>query len=141
MRSDRFVLDANIWISYFISERVEVLLHIIYENEITVYSCDELLEELKRVLDYGHLKKYKADVKEALRIFKEATCHFEISHPFKDYIPEDPDDNYVIALALQSNSGFVASGDKHILNAKKRLEKKYSKLRVLTKAELEKMFV
>ncbi len=63
MRINRFVLDANIWVSYFIASRHEVLLHAIYENEIIVFSCDELLLEIERVLKYDHLKKYKINLR------------------------------------------------------------------------------
>jgi predicted nucleic acid-binding protein len=46
---------------------------------------------------------------------------FTIAYPVKNYIPDDTDDNYIIALALQSNSKFVVSGDSHILSQKKNL--------------------
>ncbi len=77
------------------------MLRIIYENELTVHACNELVIELERVLNYDRLKKCKPDVKEAIRILKEATCHYALSYPVKNYIPEDSDDNYVIALAIQ----------------------------------------
>jgi putative PIN family toxin of toxin-antitoxin system len=139
MRANRFVLDVNIWVSYFISLNHEWLLRTIYENEITVFSCSELSEELERVLKYEHLKKYKISVREAIRIVEAATCKFQITYPLKNYIPADPADNYVIALALQTNSGFVTSGDHHILEEKEKLEKKFSKLKIITKAEFESM--
>lgn len=56
MRSDRFVLDNNIWISYFISKRIHLLLEIINKHELTIFSCDEFTEELRTVLNYSHLK-------------------------------------------------------------------------------------
>jgi len=59
MRINKFVLDNNIWVSYFITKRVRELLEIIDKNELTVFSCDELLEEMKRVLNYTHLKNFK----------------------------------------------------------------------------------
>lgn len=62
-------------------------------------------------------------------------------YPVKNYIPNDPEDNYVIALALQTGSGYVTSGDKHILEEKKRLEKKFTKLKIITKVEFETMFI
>lgn len=140
MRVNRFVLDANIWVSYFITHREEFLIQLIVKSEIAIFSCNELIEELVRVLNYEHLKKYKVDVKLAVRTVQQLTTYFTITPPIKNYIPEDVNDNYVIALALQSNSGYVTSGDSHILEAKTRLEKRYSKLRIITKAEFEKMF-
>lgn len=57
MRINRYVLDANIWISYFITQREHYLASIIFDNELAIYFCDELLEEIKRVSGYSHLKK------------------------------------------------------------------------------------
>ena len=65
---------------------------------------------------------------------------FVLTQPIKSYIPDDEDDNYIVALALQTNSGFITSGDKHILSQKSFLETKYKKLKILTKSEFEKMF-
>lgn len=45
-----------------------------------------------------------------------------------------------IALALQTSSGFITSGDSDILSEKGNLEKKYKKLKILTKSEFEGMF-
>lgn len=55
-------------------------------------------------------------------------------------MPTDPDDDFIIALALQTNSGFVTSGDDDILSQKEVLEKRFSKLKIITKTEFEKMF-
>jgi uncharacterized protein len=118
MRISRFVLDNNIWISYFITKSEEKLLHIIEKYELTIYSCNELALELRTVLNYPHLKKFDVNVSEAV----------------------DQDDDYLIALALQTSSGFITSGDSDILSEKVNLEKKFKKLKILTKAEFENMF-
>jgi uncharacterized protein len=64
---------------------------------------------------------------------------YEMIYPIKRFIPNDINDDYLIALALQTNAGFVTTGDKHILKEKFSLEKKYTKLQIITKAEFEKM--
>ncbi len=140
MRVDRFVLDVNVWVSYFINSRETFLAQIISEHEITIFSSIELLDELKRVLAYLHLSKYNINRRRALNFVKEYSVNYSISYPIKKYIADDSDDNYLIALALQTNSGFITSGDRHILNAKHILEKKFSKLRILTRTEFESMF-
>lgn len=66
-----------------------------------------------------------------------AAIHFPLSYPIKNYIPDDENDNYIIALALQINSGFITSGDSHILLQKLTLEQKHTKLKIITKAEFE----
>ena len=140
MRSERFVLDNNIWISYFITNSQQRIVDIIDYYEIAIFSSDELIDEFNTVLKYKHLQKFKINIPKSVRLLKEITTHFTIVYPVKKYIPEDADDNYIIALALQTNSGFVTSGDAHILSQKENLEARYRKLQIITKTEFEKMF-
>lgn len=140
MRVDRFVLDNNIWISYLITKKEQKLIDIIAYNDLTVFSCNELLIEVERVLHYPHLKKYRVNVSYALKIVKATTVHYELSYPIKRYVRTDKDDDYLIALALQTSSGFITTGDNDILLDKENLERKYKKLKILTKAEFEDMF-
>ncbi len=137
---NKFVLDANIWISHLITETEQRLVDIIADNDLTVFRCDELLVEIARVLNYQRLKKYNVEILYALKVVKKATAPYELSYPIKRYIPSDKDDDYLIALALQTSAGFITSGDKNILSEKARLEKKFKKLKILTKAEFELMF-
>jgi putative PIN family toxin of toxin-antitoxin system len=140
MRVKKFVLDNNIWISYFVTRNELRLLQIIDKHELVVFSCDELIRELKDVLGRSHIKKYGINVPEALRVHRRLTVKFKLSYPVKNYIPKDENDNYLIALALQTSSGFITSGDSHILDEKGNLERKFKKLKILSKAEFETKF-
>jgi len=140
MRKDRFVLDANVWVSYLIGRQEETLLRIIAEHRIAVFCCEELVTEISRVLTYPQLQKYGVSRRYAMSFIRDNTIAFTLSPPIKRYIPADREDDYVVALALQTNSGFITSGDKHILQEKVRLEEKFKRLNILTKAEFEKMF-
>lgn len=140
MRVNRFVLDNNIWISYFITNNQQKIIDIIDLYEIDIFSCDELMNEFVAVLNYEHIKKYRINIPSAVNLLKEITTHFSITYPIKNYIPDDENDNYVIALALQVNAGFVTSGDSHILGQKENLENRFRKLRIISKAEFENMF-
>jgi putative PIN family toxin of toxin-antitoxin system len=128
------------WVSYFFTKRDQDLLEIIDKNELIVFSCDELIQELRTVLNYPHLKKYLVNVSEAVRVLRSATFHFKITYPIKRYVPLDENDDYLIAFALQTSSGFITSGDSDILSEKATLEKKYKRLKILTKVEFEEMF-
>lgn len=140
MRINKFVLDCNIWVSYFITKREQKLIDTISFNDLAVFSCEELLQEIERVLSYRHLRKYNVDIIYALKIVKATTVNYALNYPIKRYIPTDADDDYVIALALQTNSGFVTSGDSDILGVKEVLEKKFVRLKILTKVEFENRF-
>ena len=107
---------------------------------MTVFSCDELVQELRTVLNYPHLKKFEINISEAVRVLRSATIHFKITYPIKRYVPLDENDDYLKVLALQTSSGFITSGDSDILSEKANLEKKYKKLKIITKTEFERMF-
>jgi predicted nucleic acid-binding protein len=47
MRSKRFVLDANIWVSYFITNNLSVLIETVAINKIRLLYCEELLTEIE----------------------------------------------------------------------------------------------
>ncbi len=140
MRVKKYVLDVNIFVSYFISNQQQKLASIIADNDLEIYYCNELLIEIERVLTYHHLKKFKINVKEVVMFIKTVAYFYSLTKPIKVYIEGDNDDSYIIALALQTNSGFVTSGDRHILDQKEALEKKYTKLKIITKSEFENKF-
>jgi uncharacterized protein len=134
------VLDANIWVSYFITNNLWVLTETVAINKIRLLYCDELLLEIETVLNYPHLLKYNVEIKKAVQFIKKIGIFAQLVYQIKEYIPDDENDSYIIALALQQNAGFVTSGDKHILSQKTILETKYRKLTILTKAQFEGIF-
>lgn len=140
MRNKKFVLDANIWVSYFLTNNLLPILQPVSLNKIQLIYCIELLREVERVLQYPHLQKFNVNLKMALNFIKQVGTLAEINYPIKRYIPDDKDDNYIIALALQTGAGFVTSGDKHILSQKNMLESRYKKLKIITKVQFEAMF-
>ena len=140
MRSKRFVLNANIWVSYIIKNNLSVLTETVAINKIRLLYCIELLLEIETVLNYPHLLKYNVEIKKAIKFIKKIGIFAQLVYPIKPYIPDDENDSYIIALALQQNAGFVTSGDKHILSQKTILENKYKKLTILTKAQFEGIF-
>ncbi len=141
MRNKRFVLDPNIYVSYFISRNQNALAILAIKNKLELVICDELVEEFKRVLGYPKLAKYKFDIKQAVRFVMTVGTMHSLKYPIKRYIPQDENDDYLIALALQTSSGYITSGDDDILSEKENLERKYKKLTILTKVEFERMFV
>lgn len=141
MRDKRFVLDPNIYISYFISRNQNSLAVLAIKHKLELVICDELIVEFKRVLGYPRLAKYKIDLKQAVRFVLTVGTIHSLKYPIRRYIPKDQNDDYLIALALQTSSGYITSGDDDILSEKENLERRYKKLTILTKAEFEQMFV
>ena len=67
MRNKRFVLDPNIYISYFISRNQNTLALLAIKHKLEFVICDELVAEFKRVLGYPKFAKFKIDVKQAVK--------------------------------------------------------------------------
>jgi putative PIN family toxin of toxin-antitoxin system len=140
MRNKRFVLDPNIYISYFISRNQNTLAALAIKHKLEFVVCDELIAEFRRVLGYPRLAKFKIDIKQAVNFVITLGTSYTLGRPVRRYIPQDENDDYLIALALQTSSGYITSGDDDILSEKENLERKYKKLKILTKAEFELMF-
>ena len=136
-----FYKEANVWISYIITQTQNKLLDQVAEGNLTIFICDELLVELKRVFKYPQLEKYKIDIPAVIKFITDISVTHSLAYPIKRYIVDDHDDDYIVALALQTNSGFITSGDRHILSAKAKLEAKYKKLKILSKAEFERKII
>jgi uncharacterized protein len=138
MRIKKYVFDTNIFISYIITHKQLFLEQIVLNENLKKFYCVELMEELKRVLTYPNLKKYNFNISEAVH-FVTSICYLHtLEYPTKRYIPTDEADNYIIASALQTNSGFVTSGDKDILIQKANLEKNTRNSKLLQKPNYKK---
>jgi putative PIN family toxin of toxin-antitoxin system len=129
MRNKQFVLDPNIYISYFISRNQNYLATTILRHKIVLVICNELIAEFKKVLEYPRLGKYNIDKKLAIKFLQTTGTIYKLNYPIKRYIPQDENDDYLIALALQTSSGFITSEDDDILSEKINLERKISKVK------------
>jgi hypothetical protein len=56
------------------------------------------MDEFSTVLGYEHILPYEVNKPKAVKFIKEITTHFTLQYPIKNYVPEDADDNYIIAL-------------------------------------------
>jgi len=110
----KVILDVNIWISHFIMGRANALSDFIIDNELTVYSCPELLDELTNVIQRDKFDKYlKAPHENFLTLHQDLTQFVDIELVFAD--SPDPKDNYLFDLALQHEADYLITGDKKLL--------------------------
>ena len=66
-----------LWISFLIGKRLSLLKKLLTNSDITVYVCDELIQEFKDVSQRGKIRKYifEQDIWDTLKIM-DAYCHF-----------------------------------------------------------------
>lgn len=115
----RAVLDPNVLVSAAISRRgaPAALIRRWHAGDFEVVISEDLLDELERVLAYRKLRPYlderdAAAVVAALR--EEAVLAEQPAHP-AELRSRDPDDDYLIALAVATGSALV-SGDRDLLD-------------------------
>ncbi|RKY29748.1 MAG: putative toxin-antitoxin system toxin component, PIN family, partial [Candidatus Omnitrophota bacterium] len=79
----------------------------------------EIIREIKQVLQYPHItKKYhlqKEDIKSLIHLIEHEAVILPIS-PRLDVVKEDPEDNKILACALEAEADYIVSGNNHLLS-------------------------
>lgn len=116
----RVVLDTNVVVSALVWGGVPyMLLQAATDGDIELCTSPVLLAELREVLARGHLASRLAEkhssVDEAIALYGElAIAASPLAVP--RVVPNDADDDHVIAAALAANAQLIVSGDKHLLD-------------------------
>lgn len=111
---NKTVFDVNIWISYFIKAKIEDIVKLMKNHYVFFYRSPELLDELKDVINRPKFNKYFSLGTQKYVDFLETIAEFYETMPlFADC--SDPKDNYLFDLAYQTNSNYLVSGDKKVL--------------------------
>ena len=121
------VLDTNVIISALLSPKgapAEIIRR--WEaGEFDVVTAPPLLDELRRALAYGRVKKHlKQPRKMVADLIKrlETVATVVASPPSLDVIQEDPADNRVLECALAGKASYIVTGDAHLLKLKQHEE-------------------
>ncbi|HID42849.1 MAG TPA: putative toxin-antitoxin system toxin component, PIN family [Archaeoglobaceae archaeon] len=118
----KVVLDTNIWISIFFNKIIGREFDDLFRSEkIEVFVSEEILQEISRVLEYQKIKKIlKKSGISSRDVLEEILRVSKVVNPRKKLeVLEDPEDNKFLECALESETEYVVSGDKHMLRLKK----------------------
>ena len=112
----RIVIDTNVWVSRLLlagSAAARAVDKALEESEVAV--SEPLVEELARVLSRQQFDRYATvqDREEFLRRILQITTLFPVFSQVEDC--RDPDDNYLLALAMDSESDCIVTGDLDLL--------------------------
>ena len=116
----KVVLDTNQFVSSLIAPEGNSarILAFWRERGFILVISEKIIKEIVRVLRYPHIsKKYKIgedNVLDFIRLIEHEAV--VLTDEIKlDVVKDDPDDNKIIACALQAEADYIISGDKHLL--------------------------
>ncbi|MDR0926979.1 MAG: putative toxin-antitoxin system toxin component, PIN family [Ignavibacteria bacterium] len=114
MESNKFVLNTNIWITYFLNNNFRDIATIIEIKGIELCRSFPSLSELTNVLNKNKFKnKFKAPLLDYINFYLATTTHYDTLPIFTAC--EDANDNFLFDLAIQSKTNYIVSGDKKVL--------------------------
>jgi uncharacterized protein len=111
----RVVIDTNLWISFLIGKQLASLELLLGEGIIQAVFSQQLLDELTLVAEKPKLQKYFSPEKVAdLIVFlKKFGLFAEIRSSIS--LCRDPKDDYLLALAKDSQADYLITGDRDLL--------------------------
>jgi len=117
------VLDANIWVSAFLAPKGTCgrIIDALRSGRLAVVSSPHLWSELQRAVAYERIRKPLErdglwyDTQSFLAHQTDVLFVSDVQ-PTGSWVPNDPDDDWVIQCALTANADYVISGDRHLLS-------------------------
>jgi hypothetical protein len=111
----KIIFDTNVWIYFLISKKFEVIYNLLKNNIITIVYSEELLDEINLVSKRKKFKKYfeEEDVINIIDLLKKYGIKIHIKSNIN--ICRDRKDNFILNLAVDSDSDFVITGDNDLL--------------------------
>ena len=132
----RAVFDTNVLIAAFLTEGLcSGLLVRARKHAFNLVLCDDIIREFEGILK----KKFKltiADISEISAIVSEAAS--EILHELNPIpsICRDPNDDMILACAIDTTADYIVTGDEDLL-----ILKKYKDIIIINPRNFEALFV
>lgn len=111
----KVIIDTNLWISFLIGKELAYLQELIVSQRIQVVFCEQIKEEINRVTQRPKLQKYFSaeKVKELLEFLGVIAVCIEIISEVS--LCRDSKDDFLLALAKDSQANFLITGDADLL--------------------------
>lgn len=116
----KLVLDTNIVVSALLwGGEPYKFIRAATEGDITLYASAALLAELRNVLGREHLASrlaaQRSSVERALGLYADLVVHV-VPLTTPRVVPNDADDDHVVAAAVTARAEFIVTGDRHLLS-------------------------
>ena len=114
----KLIIDTNLWISFIISNKQNLLDSLLFSKKARFLFSKELIAEIQQTIRKPKLKKYFET-----NALQEMLTTFE---PFIDFIEvksttaicRDVKDNFLLELAKDGKADYLLTGDKDLLELK-----------------------
>ena len=131
----RLVLDTNVVVAGLLWHGIprQLLDRSIDDESIELYSSPTLIDELANTLRYTKFTRriaLYATSAEVLVMHYQALVTLVSPTQTPRVVPEDPDDDQVLACAVAAQAELVVTGDRHLLNLKQ-----YQNMPIVTAAD------
>ena len=115
-KSLRLVIDTNLWISFIISKKLNLLEPILFAENTRILFSSELVEELQATITKPKLNKYFSEnaLEEMLTVFDPYIDFITVKSTVS--ICRDPNDNFLLALAKDGKANYLLTGDNDLLD-------------------------
>ncbi len=117
----RAVLDANVYASALVKPGGPPgrILHLLFaDRAFEVVLSRSILVELRRCLDYPRLRKHitltDPEIDRWILALELIADRVTPSREIRA-VPDDPDDDHLLAAALEGRAAFLVTGDRHVL--------------------------
>ncbi|HXV60275.1 MAG TPA: putative toxin-antitoxin system toxin component, PIN family [Vicinamibacteria bacterium] len=117
----RVVVDANVYLSALIRPQGppgQIIKRLLREGAHTVIVSKDILEEVRKGLDYPKVRKKIDATDEELDAWVESLgvlADVVSGVPDVRVVESDPDDDLYVAAALDGRADFIVSGDRHLV--------------------------
>ncbi|TAF08724.1 MAG: putative toxin-antitoxin system toxin component, PIN family [Nostocales cyanobacterium] len=111
----KIIIDTNLWISFLIGKELKELKNLLLQETIQVVISEQILEEITLVTQRPKLQKYfpSQKVHELIQLLRTIGVFINITSEV--FICRDTKDNYLLALAKDSDANFLVTGDQDLL--------------------------
>lgn len=113
----KIVIDTNIWISFLIGKRLKQMQTLLLRDDIQVFVCDELLNEVIDVAKRPKLSKYISV--EDIVLFEQLVrtfAFFEKIEQTSQLPVRDSKDLYLLSLCESIPADYILTGDDDLLS-------------------------
>ncbi|MDO9528979.1 MAG: putative toxin-antitoxin system toxin component, PIN family [Syntrophales bacterium] len=119
----KVVLDTNVVVSAYLvpAGKPAEILSLARKGKLHIFLSREIVDEIERTLLSPKLKKIHRNTPEQISLFIGAFSKVATVTPGKklvDFIKDDPDDNKILACALEGGVDYIVSGDHHLTDLK-----------------------